>query len=85
MLQHWLPGRSKCAWDEAEGPKVRLLQLGVLGFRLAQQGHVGVGVFPGGKVRLMNYFTPSNAVQEARNATGGGYHSDGRVLVIFVQ
>jgi hypothetical protein len=24
-------------------------------------------------------------VQDARNATGDGYHSDGRVLVIFLQ
>jgi len=33
----------------------------------------------------MQYFKPSDAVQDARNATGGGYQSDGRVLVMFVQ
>jgi len=24
-------------------------------------------------------------VQDAKNASGGGYHSDGRLLVIFLQ
>jgi hypothetical protein len=33
----------------------------------------------------MHYFTPSDPIQDARNATGGGYQSDGRVLVIFLQ
>ncbi len=38
-----------------------------------------------GKVKSMTYYLPPNPVQEARNATGGGYHSDGRVLIVFLQ
>jgi hypothetical protein len=34
---------------------------------------------------MMSYFTPSDPVRDTKNATGGGYHSDGRVLVIFLQ
>jgi len=50
-----------------------------------ERDHIGDSLQQAGRVKLMNYFTPSDAVQEARNATGGGYHSDGRVLVIFLQ
>jgi hypothetical protein len=32
----------------------------------------------------MTYFLPSAPVQEARNATGGSYHSDGKILVVFL-
>jgi hypothetical protein len=50
-----------------------------------ERDHIGDSLQQAGRARLMNYFTPSDQVQEARNATGGGYHSDGRVLVIFLQ
>jgi hypothetical protein len=33
----------------------------------------------------MTYFTPSNPVKETKTATGGGFQSDGRVLVVFLQ
>jgi LssY C-terminus len=50
-----------------------------------ERDHIGETLQEAGKVKSMHYFTASNAIQEARNATGGGYHSDGRTLVIFLQ
>jgi hypothetical protein len=38
-----------------------------------------------GKVKTITYYTPPDPVTEARNATGGGYHSDGRIVVITLQ
>jgi hypothetical protein len=37
------------------------------------------------KVKGLTYYLPPDPVQDARNATGGGYHSDGRILVIQLQ
>jgi hypothetical protein len=37
-----------------------------------------------GKAKSMTYYLPPSPVQEARNATGGGYHSDGRILIVFL-
>jgi hypothetical protein len=39
----------------------------------------------GGKVKSISYYLPPNPVQDAKNATGDGYHSDGRILVVFMQ
>jgi hypothetical protein len=50
-----------------------------------ERDHIGETLQEAGKVKSMHYFTASSAIQEARNATGGGYHSDGRTLVIFLQ
>jgi hypothetical protein len=33
----------------------------------------------------LTYYLPSDPVQDAKNATGDGYHSDGRLIVIFLQ
>ena len=38
-----------------------------------------------GKVKSMTYYLPPNPIQEAKNASGGGYHSDGRLLVVFLK
>jgi hypothetical protein len=38
-----------------------------------------------GKVQTLYYYLPPNPVQDARNATGGGYHSDGRIIVIMLK
>ncbi len=38
-----------------------------------------------GKIKSLNYYLPPNPVQDAKNASGGGYHSDGRLLVVFLQ
>lgn len=37
------------------------------------------------KTKMLTYYLPANPVQEAKNATGDGYHSDGRLIVIFLQ
>jgi LssY C-terminus len=50
-----------------------------------ERDNIGQSLEQAGRVRVMQYFTPSDPIQESRNATGGGFHSDGRVLVIFVQ
>lgn len=38
-----------------------------------------------GKAKSMTYYLPPEPIQEARNATGGSYHSDGKILVVFLQ
>jgi LssY-like putative type I secretion system component LssY len=50
-----------------------------------ERDHIGESLEQAGGVKILTYFTPSDPVQESRNATGGGFHSDGRVLVIFLQ
>jgi hypothetical protein len=50
-----------------------------------ERDHIGESLQQAGAVKTMSYFTPSDPVHDTKNATGGGYHSDGRVLVIFLQ
>ncbi len=50
-----------------------------------ERDHIGESLQQAGAVKTMSYFTPSDPVHETKNATGGGYHSDGRVLVVFLQ
>jgi hypothetical protein len=50
-----------------------------------ERDNIGESLERAGQARMMTYFTPSDPVQESKNATGGGFHSDGRVLVIFLQ
>jgi hypothetical protein len=50
-----------------------------------ERDNIGESLQQAGQVKMMTYFTPSNPVQESKNATGGGFRSDGRVLVIFLQ
>jgi hypothetical protein len=50
-----------------------------------ERDNIGETLQKAGKVKELHYYLPSNPVQEANNATGGSYHSDGRVLVIFLK
>jgi hypothetical protein len=50
-----------------------------------ERDNIGQSLLQAGRVRMLSYFTPSDPVTESKNATGGGFHSDGRVLVIFLQ
>jgi LssY-like putative type I secretion system component LssY len=50
-----------------------------------ERGNIGASLEKGGKVKSMSYYLPPNPVQQAKNATGDGYTSDGRILVVFVQ
>jgi hypothetical protein len=38
-----------------------------------------------GHVAKLSYYLPANPVQQAKNATGGEYHSDGRILVMWMK
>ncbi len=50
-----------------------------------ERDNVGSTLQKAGKAESLSYYLPPDAVQDARNATGGGYHSDGRILVIQLQ
>jgi hypothetical protein len=50
-----------------------------------ERDNIGSSLQKAGRTRSLAYFLPSNPVQDARNATGGGYHSDGRILVVFLK
>jgi hypothetical protein len=50
-----------------------------------ERTNVGATLQQTGKVQSMTYYLPTNPVQDARNATGGSYRSDGKVLVMFLK
>jgi hypothetical protein len=50
-----------------------------------ERDNIGQTLQQAGKVKSMSYYLPPDPVQGANNATGGGYHSDGRILVIVLQ
>jgi hypothetical protein len=50
-----------------------------------ERDNIGQTLQQAGKVKTMWYYLPPDPVQGAKNATGGGYHSDGRILVIVLQ
>jgi len=50
-----------------------------------ERDHVGENLQQTGEVKSMMYYFPLQPVREAKNATGGSYHSDGRVLVMFLK
>lgn len=49
-----------------------------------ERDNVGVSLQKSNKAKTFSYYLPPNSVQEARNATGDGYHSDGRLLVVLL-
>lgn len=50
-----------------------------------ERDNIGASLQKAGKTKTLTYYLPPNALQDAKNATGDGYHSDGRLLVIFLQ
>ncbi|HVN18972.1 MAG TPA: LssY C-terminal domain-containing protein [Dongiaceae bacterium] len=50
-----------------------------------ERDNIGVSLQKSNKAKMFSYYLPPNPVQEARNATGDSYHSDGRLLVVFLQ
>jgi hypothetical protein len=50
-----------------------------------ERDNIGSSLQKAGKVKSMHYYMPPNPVQDARNATGGGYHSDGRIIVMLLK
>ncbi len=49
-----------------------------------ERENIAASLQKAGKVKALYYQMPPDAVQDARNATGGGYHSDGRIIVIVL-
>lgn len=50
-----------------------------------ERENIGSSLQKANKGKTFSYYLPPNPVQEAKNATGDGYHSDGRLLVVFLQ
>jgi hypothetical protein len=50
-----------------------------------ERDNIGASLQKTEKIKSLTYYLPPNPVQDARNATGGGYHSDGRILVVQLQ
>ncbi len=50
-----------------------------------ERENIGSSLQKTDKIKRLTYYLPPNPVQDAKNATGDGYHSDGRLLVIFLQ
>jgi hypothetical protein len=50
-----------------------------------ERDNIGNSLQKANKTKSLTYYLPPNAVQNARNATGDGYSSDGRLLIIVVQ
>jgi hypothetical protein len=50
-----------------------------------ERDNIGSTLQKSGKVKSLSYNLPPDPVQGAKNATGGGYHSDGRILVVQLQ
>ena len=50
-----------------------------------ERDNIGNSLQKANKTKTMSYYLPPNPVQDAKNATGDGYHSDGKLLVIVLQ
>jgi len=50
-----------------------------------ERENIGASLQKTDKPKSMAYYLPPNPVQDAKNATGDGYKSDGRILVVFLQ
>jgi len=50
-----------------------------------ERDNIGSSLQKANQAKTLTYYLPPDPVQDARNATGDGYHSDGRLLVIFLQ
>ena len=50
-----------------------------------ERENIGASLQKSNKATTFSYYLPANPVQEAKNATGDGYHSDGRLLVVFLK
>lgn len=50
-----------------------------------ERDNIGSSLQKANKAKTLSYYLPPNPVQDAKNATGDGYHSDGKLLVIFLQ
>jgi LssY C-terminus len=67
--------------DQRNGKVTHKIDPGVDG----ERDNIGQTLQTSGKVKSLYYYLPPDPVQGAKNATGGGYHSDGRILVVVLQ
>jgi hypothetical protein len=49
-----------------------------------ERDNIGGSLQETNMIRTLSYYLPPNPVQAAKNATGDGYHSDGRLLVVVL-
>jgi len=50
-----------------------------------ERDNIGISLQKTKLAKSMSYYLPPNPVQDAKNATGDGYRSDGHLLVVFLQ
>ena len=50
-----------------------------------ERDNIGASLQKADKIKTISYYLPPNPVQATKNATGGEYHSDGRLLVIILK
>jgi LssY C-terminus len=50
-----------------------------------ERDNIGQTLQTSAKVKSLYYYLPPDPVEGTKNATGGGYHSDGRILVVLLQ
>jgi LssY C-terminus len=50
-----------------------------------ERDNIGSSLQKANMAKSMSYYLPPNPVQQAKNATGDTYHSDGRLLVVFLK
>jgi hypothetical protein len=50
-----------------------------------ERTNIGQSLQNAGKTKSLSYYLPPNPVQDAKNATGDGYESDGRILVMLLK
>lgn len=50
-----------------------------------ERDNIGDSLQKADKIKTMTYYLPPDPVQSTQNATGGSYHSDGRLLVIVLK
>jgi hypothetical protein len=50
-----------------------------------ERENIGESLQKSEKVKGLSYYLPLNPIQDTKNATGGGYHSDGRLLLVFLK
>jgi hypothetical protein len=50
-----------------------------------ERDHIATSLGKTGLVKKLSYYLPPDPVQQAKNATGGSYHSDGRILLMWIE
>lgn len=88
----WLDSQGRSVWAGAGTHDVGIEkdQSGTLTHRIdpnvdTERDYIVQTLQDAGKVATTEYITPADPVRQAVTATGDAYHSDGRILVIFLK